>query len=192
MPSAYHLHSDEKLLVLIKSGDKEAYAEIYERYWPLLYRHAIKMLRDSDESEDVIQDVFINFWKKAPELQDSTAVGAYLYTATRNRILNLFTRNHVHVNYLNDLGDFMKNGYELTDHLIREKILAGLIEAEIQKLPSRMREVFELKRKQNLSYKEIADQMNISELTVKTQMNKAITTLRSKFGDHLSVFIPFL
>ncbi|MFN0257294.1 RNA polymerase sigma factor [Pedobacter ureilyticus] len=192
MPSAYNQHSDEQLLALIKSGDRKACSEVYERYWPLLYRHAIKMLRNGDESEDVVQDVFVNFWKKAPDLEDSTSVGAYLYTATRNRILNLFTRNNVHINYLNDLGDFMKDGYEVTDHLVREKILAGLIEAEIQKLPTRMREVFELKRKQNLSYKEIAEKMDISELTVKTQMNKAITILRSKFGDHLSVFLPFL
>ena len=192
MPSPYHLHTDEQLLILIKSGDRKACSEVYERYWPLLYRHAIKMLRNSDESEDVIQDVFVNFWRKAPDLEDHTSIGAYLYTATRNRILNLFTRNHVHVNYLNDLGDFMKDGYEVTDHLVRSKILAGLIEAEIQKLPTRMREVFELKRKQNLSYKEIAEKMDISELTVKTQMNKAITILRAKFGDHLAMFIPFL
>lgn len=192
MPSPYHLHSDEQLLLLIKSGDRKACSEVYERYWPLLYRHAVKMLRNGDESEDVVQDVFVNFWKKAPDLEDRTSVGAYLYTATRNRILNLFTRNNVHINYLNDLGDFMKDGYEVTDHLVREKILAGLIEAEIQKLPTRMREVFELKRKQNLSYKEIAEKMDISELTVKTQMNKAITILRSKFGDHLSVLLPFL
>lgn len=192
MSLVYSLHSDEKLLTMIKIGDRDAYSEIYQRYWPLLYRHAIKMLKNGDESEDVVQDVMVNFWRKAPELGDDTSVGAYLYTSTRNTILNIFTRSTVHDTYLTELVGFMKDGYEITDHLVREKILAKLIEDEIQKLPARMREVFELKRKQNLSYKEIAEKMNISELTVKTQMNKAITALRSKFGDHLTIFLPFL
>lgn len=192
MSLVYSLHSDEKLLTMIKIGDRDAYSEIYQRYWPLLYRHAIKMLKNGDESEDVVQDVMVNFLRKAPELGDDTSVGAYLYTSTRNTILNIFTRSTVHDTYLTELVGFMKDGYEITDHLVREKILAKLIEAEIQKLPARMREVFELKRKQNLSYKEIAEKMNISELTVKTQMNKAITALRSKFGDHLTMFLPFL
>lgn len=192
MPTLYQLHSDEQLLVLVKTGDKNACSEIYQRYWPLLYRHAMRMLKDGDESGDVVQDVFVKFWKHAPSLPDETSLGSYLYRSTRNRILNLIDHNHVHDSYMAEIGLFMKDGYELTDHLIREKILSGLIEGEIQKLPSRMREVFELKRKQNLSYKEIAEKMDISELTVKTQMNKAISILRAKLGDHLAILMPFL
>jgi RNA polymerase sigma-70 factor (ECF subfamily) len=67
-------------------------------------------------------------------------------------------------------------------------MLAKQIEDEIANLPARMREVFELKRKHNLSYKEIATAMNISELTVKTQMNKAIGTLRGKLGNSVNLF----
>lgn len=150
------------------------------------------MLKEADESEDVVQEVFTKLWHKAPTLPSDVSVGAYLYVSTRNAILNLFSKNQVHHAYLSDLGQFLDQAQEVTDYRIRENILAKLIEDEIQKLPPRMREVFELKRKQNLSYKEIADVMNISELTVKTQMNKAISTLRSKFGNHLPVFLTVL
>lgn len=94
--------------------------------------------------------------------------------------------------HLESLGDFMTAGSNVTDHLARERMLAKQIEKEIENLPPRMREVFELKRKQNLSYKQIAIAMNISELTVKTQMNKAIRILRGKFGNSMNVFFPFL
>ena len=113
------------------------------------------MLKDGDESEDVVQEVFTKLWLKAPTLQSDTSVGAYLYISTRNAILNFFSKNQVDHAYLTDLGHFLDQAYEITDYLVREHILAKLIEDEIQKLPPRMREVFELKRKLNLSYKKL-------------------------------------
>jgi len=184
----YSIYDDSKLTSLLIDRDKEAFSEIYTRYWPILYKHAFRMLKEADESEDVVQEVFTKLWNKAPSLKADTSIGAYLYISTRNAILNLFSKNQVHHAYLADLGSFLDQAQEITDHRIRERILAKLIEAEIEKLPPRMREVFELKRNQNLSYKDIAGVMNISELTVKTQMNKAISTLRAKFGNHLPLF----
>lgn len=188
MDQDYATYADEKLLSLLIARDNKAFSEIYSRYWPLLYKHAFRMLKEENESEDVVQEVFTRLWQKAPQLPADTSIGAYLYVSTRNAILNFFSKNQVHNAYLTDLGQFLDQAQEITDHLIRERILAKLIEEEIEKLPPRMREVFELKRKQNLSYKEIAGVMDISELTVKTQMNKAISTLRTKFGNHLPSF----
>ena len=184
--------NDESLLLMLKSGDQLAFSEIYQRYWPILYRHAFRMLKSDTESEDVVQDTFIKLWNAAPNLPDHTALGAYLYTMVRNSVLNIIAKSSVHASYRSDLERFMVDGYELSDHLIREKILAKLIEQEIQQLPPRMREVFERKRIDHLSYKEIAEAMDISELTVKTQMNKAITILRRKLGNHIALFFTLL
>jgi RNA polymerase sigma-70 factor (ECF subfamily) len=170
--------NDEALLILLRNRDKHAFAEIYERYWPILYKHAYRLLKNEIECEDVIQDTFVNLWKIAPSLPNQTGLAAYLYTSIRNRILNIFSHSNVQAAYIDSLDDFLQTGYEITDHRVRERILAKLFEEEIANLPARMREVFELRRKQNLSYKEIAAAMDISELTVKTQMNKAITVLR--------------
>lgn len=184
----YSLYDDSKLASLLIDRDNMAFSEIYNRYWPILYKHAFRMLKEEHESEDVVQEVFTKLWQRAPSLQTDISIGAYLYMATRNAILNFFSKNQVHHAYLADLGSFLDQAQEITDHRIRERILSKLIEEEIEKLPPRMREVFELKRKKNLSYKEIAGVMNISELTVKTQMNKAISTLRTKFGNNLPFF----
>ena len=184
--------NDELLLLMLKRGEQPAFSEIYQRYWPILYRHAFRMLKSEAESEDVVQDTFVNLWKAAHDLPDHTSLGAYLYTMVRNRVLNIIAKSSVHASYRNDLERFMVEGYELSDHLVREKVLAKIIEQEIQQLPPRMREVFERKRNDYLSYKEIAEVMDISELTVKTQMNKAITILRRKLGDHIAVFFTLL
>lgn len=184
----YASQTDNELIALIKEGNKDAFSEVYQRYWPLLFRHARKLLQDDEQCKDIVQDVFISLWSAVVVFNESTMLSAYLYASARNKILNIFRRNKVAGTHLESLGRFIEQGTDVTDHLVRERMLASQIEEEISNLPPRMREVFELKRKQNLSYKEIAEVMNISDLTVKTQMNKAITILRAKFGDNLNVF----
>ena len=91
--------------------------------------------------------------------------------------------------HLLSLKAFIEQGENVTDHLVREKMLAEIIEKETCLLPERMRQVFELKRKNDLSYKQIAEEMAISDLTVKTQMNKAMKTLRLRLTSALSCFL---
>ena len=185
----YSAYADEELMDLLWSSDHSAYAEIYQRYWAPLYRHARKMLQNEEEARDVIQDVFVMLWSKREELDLSVSLSAYLYTTVRNKILNSFKRSKVEDNHLNALKAFINQGENITDYLVRERTLSEIIEHEITLLPERMRQVFELKRKNNFSYKEIAEEMNISDLTVKTQMNKAIKNLRLKLGPLLSIFL---
>jgi RNA polymerase sigma-70 factor (family 1) len=184
----YQSYSDQELVVLMHSGDRTAFSEVYKRYWPLLFRHARKLMQSEASAKDVVQDVFISLWSASSQFSEGSSLSAYLYTITRNKILNWIRHNKVAHLHIESLGNFMNQGYNATDHKLREQMLAKRIEEEIANLPLRMREVFELKRKHQLSYKEIAMEMGISELTVKTQMNKAITVLRSKFGNSLNIF----
>ncbi len=189
----YDKLSDHELVSLLKQRDNAAYKEIYERYWPVLYRHARRMLQNESDVSDVIQDVFVVLWSKCEQLHLTVSLSSYLYAAVRNRILDLFKRNKVMDAHLDSLKNFPEQQADGADFLIREQELAAIIEQEIAFLPERMRAVFELKRKSNLSYKEIAVEMGISELTVKTQMNKAIKALKVKLGPYLfSSCFPFL
>lgn len=185
----YSSQTDNELIALIKEGSKDAFSEIYQRYWPLLFRHARKLLQNEEECKDVVQDVFISLWSAGLDFNENSSLSAYLYASTRNKILNIFRKSKVAGAHLESLGSFMEQGTNITDHLVREQMLARQIEEEISNLPARMREVFELKRKQNLSYKQISEIMNISDLTVKTQMNKAITILRAKLGNSMNSFL---
>lgn len=185
----YDTYSDDELINLLKVGDRVAYEKIYQRYWLKLYRHALKMLQNEEEAKDVVQDVFVMLWSKQNELNSITSLSSYLYASVRNKILNLFKRNRIEDNHLDSLKVFIGQGENITDHLIREKNLSAIIEKEITLLPDRMRQVFELKRKNNLSYQEIAKEMTISDLTVKTQMNKAIKVLRLRLGALLSILL---
>lgn len=175
--------SDNQLVDFLKLGDNCAYAEIYDRYWAILYRYSRRILENDEEAEDVVQDIFVMLWTKASSLEIKVCLSAFLYTSVRNRILKHFQRSKVRSNYLNSLEKFIDQGKCVTDHLVREHELASRIEKELDHLPAKMREVFELRRKEHLSYKEISEKLEISELTVKKQVNNATKVLKIKLSD---------
>jgi RNA polymerase sigma-70 factor (family 1) len=188
MTTSLEVLSDYELLGLFKEGQKSAYEEIYHRYWAVLFSHARRMLQSEEDAKDLVQDVFSVFWLDGPTLELRTTLSAYLYTIMRYKVFNLIDRKKVRSNYLSSLEDFIRRNEYSSEYRIREKQMEELIEKEIAALPPKMREVFELSRKANLSYQEIAEKLNISDNTVKKQMSNALKILRSRLGVLFDLF----
>jgi RNA polymerase sigma-70 factor (ECF subfamily) len=180
--ATYSDYSDQELAVLLKGGDRFAFAEIFERYNDLLYAHAYNKLRYKEEARDIVQDVFVKLWNRHERFELTGNLSGYLYTMTRNGIFSLLAHKNIVSNYADSFNRFAQTAEAVTDHRIREQQLAKIIEAEIAALPPRMREVFELSRKENLSNKQIAERLGISELTVAHQIKKALKQLRIRIG----------
>lgn len=189
MPS-YRSYSDSELSYLLTQDDEHAFTEIYHRFYGLLFIHASKRLNNDEEAKDAVQQLFESLWLKRAQVKPDGNLSAYLYTAIRHRILDIFSHQEVENKYVDSLQSFIDQDHELTDYKIREKQMKELIEKEINSLPPKMREIFLLSRMQNKSHKEIAEELDISELTVKTQVKRALKILRSKLG--LVVYVAFL
>jgi len=184
----YSKYSDKELTDLLKSGDQPAFTEIYNRYWSVMYAHVYKMLRDREEAKDVIQEIFSKLWLKATEIRSNQNLAGFLYVAARNRVLNLMEQNRVRNDYVKSIASFVSEiDPSAIDHVDEKKIIQ-IIEQEILNLPPKMREIFEMSRKENLSHKEIAEKLNISDQTVKKQVQNALKIIRPKISN-LSVFI---
>lgn len=168
----------------MKQGDHAAFTEIFNRYTNLLYLHAYNKLRNDTEARDVVQEMFIRLWDKRTLIDEGNNLSGYLYRSVMNGIFNLLKHKKVVTNYADAFSrvPYQSGG---TDHLIREKQLKAFIEAEISALPPRMRAVFELRRNEHLSNKEVADRLEITESTAADQMKKALKILRSKLGMNL-------
>jgi RNA polymerase sigma-70 factor (ECF subfamily) len=188
----YHSHTDLELMVLISGDDELAFAEIYQRYKGVLFLHAYRILGSEEEAKDILQDLFAKLWTKRASINLKTTLSAYLYSSVRNRIFDLIAHKKVEEKYISSLAWFIEEGECITDHLMREKELSELIEKEIAMLPPKMREVFLLSRKQNLSHKEIADELNISDKTVKKQVNNALNILREKLDNAFILVISLM
>jgi RNA polymerase sigma-70 factor (family 1) len=188
--SVYREYSDQELALLLSKGDNTAFNEIYLRYDSLLYIYAYRKLKDKEEAKDVVQDIFITLWENRAELVLKTALAGYLYKSVLNKIFNIFKHQHIIQEYINSGNHFIEVDSAETDYLIREKDIAALIEKEIATMPPRMREIYELKRTAFLSTKEIAEQLNISEYTVSTQLKRALKYLRKRLG--IVVYILYI
>lgn len=180
--------NDEHLLELFQQGNTHAFEELYKRFWGVLYLQAYRILEQEQDAQDVVQEVFTTLWTKAAGISLSGSLAAYLYVATRNRVLNLLASKRTYQGHLSSLKQFISGTENTSLQYITEKEMTARIEREIHALPVKMREVFELSRKTALTHKEIAHKLQLSQETVKKQISNAIRTLRHKMA-HFSFFL---
>lgn len=182
MTGNYSALSDQDLIILLKKQDEYAFKEIYERYSGALYLLALKKTKNEAEAKDIVQEIFIVLWNKRAELHFHSSVSSYLFKSVHNRALNIFVHQKYHDDYIVSLQNYLDETAPQADSLIREKELTLVIDRAIQSLPEKMREIFQLSRYEQLSHKEIADKLGISELTVKTQVKRALRAMRLNLG----------
>jgi RNA polymerase sigma-70 factor (family 1) len=181
--------TDFELIELVKGGDHAAFTEIYNRYWDVMFIHTIKMLRDEDEAKDLVQELFASFWAKSSTIEIKSNLSGYLYIAIRHKILNHIRQRKASDDFISLLGIYIEEHQNTTVELLNEKDLALALDREIMNLPAKMRQIFELSRKQKLSHKEIASELDISDKTVKKQISNALKIIRSKINDTARIFI---
>jgi len=189
--SKYLEFTDRELTEFIKEGDQAAFTEIFIRYNQLLYSHTYNKLRNREEARDIVQDIFYSLWaNRGKSLPDSNLIG-YLFMATRYKVADLLSRQQVKSKYVISFQEFIDRAPDRSDHLIRKNQLREIIEEEISALPPRMQEVLRLSRFEELSHKEIAERLNISEATSKDQVKKALKILRKRLGFYAYLYFVF-
>lgn len=179
---------DSDLVRLLKQDDQNAYTEIFNRYKTLLYIFAYKKTNDREEAKDLVHELFMNTWEKRATANMPTGLAPYLFGMLKNRILDLYKHKKVSQRYLDTFQYYLNTDNNATDSLVRHNDLNSIIEKEIAALPEKMRQVFEMSRKTNLSRKEIAEELNVSEQTVKSHMYHALKILKTRLGG-LLIFV---
>ncbi len=124
----------------------------------------------------------MHLWDKRGSLEIGTSLKGWCYTAIRYKFFDRLDKKKVRTGYLQSLQQFMEEAQYNTDEYLRHKELETLIEQGITALPAKMQEIFALSRKEELSHKEIASRLRVTEKTVKNQVHNALRILRSKLG----------
>lgn len=175
--------SDIELAHLLQDGDYNAFTEIYNRNWKNLLRYVSRIAGDDqDEAEDILQEVFISLWKRHAVLQTEN-LQSWLYGAARRNALFHLRTAKTRNKYIASLSDYLTEVSTNLDDEIEVKELSALIDREIDRLPHKMKEIFILSRKENLSHKEIADRLGISDKTVKKQINNVLKIFRNRLDN---------
>lgn len=174
----YSRNEDHALFLLVKKRDKEAFHTLYYKYHAYLYVVALRYLKDEDMAADTVQHVFIKLWETTKALNIDINVKNYLYTMTKNHILNQIRDNKetVSLNYINAQQE-IKDKSDIVQ-LMEEQQTIDVLHKGINSLPPQKRRVCQLKLEEGITNQNIADEMGISIHTVKTHYRESLKMLR--------------
>ncbi len=180
-------NEDHNLVHLLQKGDVVAFDSLFEFYSPKLFGFALKYLKNESDSEELVQDVFVQVWEHRESLKSALSFKSYLFTIALNQIRKFFNKKAISLRYIESL----KSDPE-TDDAQNENYEAVLQQVNliIEKLPQRRREIFFKSKIEGKSAKEIAAELNISAGTVDNQVSEALRFIRTQLGkENLSLLL---
>ena len=162
--------------------NRYTFQKVFELYYNPLCRFASGYLQDTDDAQEIVQQVFINMWKNRETINPRGQIKSYLFTSVKNRCLNHIRDQKKFRSYYLDVEVELEIPVFEKDNLL-EKDLKKQLDGALDKLPEKCRQVFMLCRFEDMKYKEVAEKLNISQKTVEAQMSKALRILREEFKD---------
>ena len=173
--------SDEALFLSIKSGDTYALKLLFSKYYENLCYFVFTIVNDSDVSKEIVSDMFLGIWEKRENINIKFKVKNYLYTAAKNRAINYLHKKKIitePIHFHQNSGNVLESNPE--EMLIFEEKKKE-IENLVDQLPERRKLIFQMKRFDGFTFKEIADILSISVQTVRNQMVKAVKYLAEQY-----------
>ncbi|MFA8436729.1 MAG: RNA polymerase sigma-70 factor [Marinifilaceae bacterium] len=152
----------------------------FKKYYSPLCNYAYSFIPITDACEDIVQEVFFKIWDK--KLLIKSSISSYLYTSVRNACLDQIRSNfRKSIIPIDEIEDPIDNPFDLEKEENLQNIKTKVANA-IDNLPPRCRDIFILRRNQQMSYDEISETLNISKKTIENQMNTAIRKLRASLS----------
>lgn len=184
----------------LKQGNQKVFEQIIKSYWPRLNSFANIYVLDKEVVKEIVQDTFLALWDQRRNLDNETCLITYLMVVSRNKCLNYLKSLQLETIPISDLNEFTvyqrSNLYVMEDEslgILVAKELNLAIEASLEKLSHRTREIFRMSRYEGLKNREIAEREHITVKAVEFHINKALTQLRSDLSkDYFVVFLCIL
>jgi len=184
--------SPEYLVTRLRADDRAVLQQIFNQNYLMVCRTIRRFIHDGSLVEDLAQNVFIRFWNKRHKVNITTSVPAYLNRMAINEAIgHLRKGKHWHQEEFTPQTPIEETSRSGEDSVLHSELQAQ-VTAAIDTLPPKCRTVFQLSRFEELTYKEIAERMDISVKTVENQMGKALRVLREELRDYLTLILILL
>jgi len=180
--SLYSSYSDERLVVLLRDNDEEAFGEIYHRYWHKLLAIGYNHARNKELAEEIVHDVLLSLWNRRHEMEIDR-LAAWLATAVKFSVFKSLARENRRKGLLQQHSPEHPVA-AFDEEIIQAKFLKEYVDGLVAGLPEQCRLVFVYSRDHQLSTKEIAATLNLSPKTVESHLTKALRTLRHLLGNY--------
>ena len=183
----FDVNNSQELTEQVMKGNHKAWEYITNTYFQPLFGYVYGMVRQAETAEELVQDVFVNFWAKRERLEISSSLKAYLYRAARNHTLNYIKRRNFELNYQKSLVHKIDYHSYSAEREYQFSELETKLNESIAALPELRQEIFKLSRFEDMTYKEIAETLDIPVRQVHYQIGLALKELRGKL-QHLVDF----
>jgi len=172
---------DFELISRIKEGDESAFRIVFDLYSSKLYAFSYRFLKEKEPCQEVVQEAFLNLWINRAKLDNQYPIAPYLYTITRRLTLNVLRHVATSQCAMNKMWLNVKKESNETEEEVFLDDLSRFTEQVLSGMPKQQQLIFRMSRHQELSYDEIAEELNISRNTVKNHLVAALKTLRTQF-----------
>ena len=185
------LHTEQALLHSIANGDRTAYQQLFERYWDQVYGAGLHLTKSPEQARDLTQDIFLKVWDNRSKLPGVQNFSAYLYTIVKNLVHDQVRTSIFRESNREFLVNYFNYNESSPEELLEKKQMGEVVTAAIKSLPPKLQQVFTLSHFEGLSHKEIAGRLDISPLSSKTYMVRALMALRKHLAD-IDILLVFM
>jgi RNA polymerase sigma-70 factor (ECF subfamily) len=174
------------LVARVRAGDQAALGAIFRAFVLPLSAFAYRSVQSRDTAAELVQDVFYRIWRGHARWEVEGSLKAYLYRATRNRVLDFLRHEKIERRWaersVREHADEVARSHAPEDEAMETRDRVAALERALDNLPERRRLVFVLRWRDGLSHQEIADRMGVTVKTVENQLTRAIQALRERLG----------
>lgn len=175
--------NDIAIIEAWQAGDSDAFEVLYQKYWRKLYVFARRTTPNTEDAQDLIQDVFAQLWTQKEQIDAAVFSESYLFAIVRNKLLDKIRKQYVREDYVQKILQSSSESDFSTQQTILTNDLNNHIHRAVDVLPEKCREVFQLSRFEQLSVDQIAQKLQISPQTVKNQLSKALQVVRFRLRE---------
>lgn len=182
------------LLLRIADGDERSFRQIFDLYSAKIFVFALKLTHSKPMSEEVVQEVFIKLWNNRHKLPEVEFFPSYLAVMTRNHTFNILKSIAREEKITAAFSKNIPQTHCETEEIIIHNDYQNILTRIVDELPPQQKTAYSLCHGEGLKYEEAAERMNISTLTVKTHMQTALRTIKTRFGSAIQycLFLPGL
>lgn len=178
------IFAERNLVRDLKNHDEKAFRQLFDTYYQDIYKYSFSLLKSKEHAEENVQEVFLKVWLLRENLNVEKSFKAFIFTIARNLAFN-FLSKAANDSVLKELVFYSsQKSHDQGDYSVREMDCKKLQKQAIKLLPPKRKKIFKMSRKQGKTYEEISQELGISVSTVKSQMNKALESLRIFFKNN--------
>jgi RNA polymerase sigma-70 factor (ECF subfamily) len=184
---------DNGLITQLRNGNKDAFKVLFEKYGGRLYQFSLKYLREKEDAEDLLNEVFMKIWENKRSLKTNTSFQSYLFTIAYNNIRQRFLKKSREEKYIQIFAEENLVDSSIGEDQLDYMQIVQKINKVIDLLPARRKEIFNLSYKEEFKNSEIADKLGLSEQFVKNQLSVARKYIINKIKEdnHIGSLLLF-